>query len=357
MYDDAQFHPVALFDQVSCGVMALDRDGVVRETNAAAERLFGRTRHHMVGKKLEDLLPGHPVALDLIRRAESLNTVCRFRGAELSPGPDIHLHVSLTANPIHDAHGVIIGLLLQMEETSAADKLEEGRRLNETLDSMGALALAVAHEVKNPLAGIRGAAQLLEMETTSESGAACTTLIRAEVDRVSRLLDTLLGLADDAPSISQAINIHEVLQHVIMASGCKEERLERDFDPSLPEVAGDRDKLIQLFLNLLKNADEAARAAPNNAGRVRISTRISNQVRLSQGRRKMHVMVEILDNGAGVPPELRNRIFMPFVTSKSRGPGLGLAICQKIVHEHEGQIELESQPGRTAFRVYLPAND
>lgn len=346
------FTPAALVEQMAMGLLAVDRMGLVRMVNASAERMLARPRTHLLDIPLRSILPGHAVAVDLVERAQKLAMPCRFRHAQLHPAPGVLLTVSMTAVPLFGDEGTTpVGALLQMEEMGSVERFEEGERLHETLDSLGSLALAVAHEVKNPMAGIRGAAQLLESETHSASGLACTHLIRDEVDRVTRMLDDLLGLADAHPAMEEEINIHEVLDHVMLLVG-KPPLPVRDYDPSLPTVRGNRDRLVQLFLNLLKNACEAA----EEGGRVVLATRISQQVRLEQGRRSLRVVVEVRDNGPGVPQEMRKRIFLPFVTGKAKGTGLGLAIAQKIVHEHGGLIEVESSPGDTCFRVYLSAN-
>ncbi|MBF0186545.1 MAG: PAS domain-containing protein [Magnetococcales bacterium] len=340
-----------LLDHMTTGIVAVDGTGCICRINSAAERLLGKPRRHLMGRSLNHILPGHPVALDLIERAGKLLMPCRARNASLSPGPGQRLSVSLTAVPLlDDDSGSPVGTLLQLEEVGAAERLEEGQRLHDTMDSMGSLALAVAHEVKNPLTGIRGAAQLLEMEANSETGTACTDLIRTEVDRVSRLLDNLLGLAEEHATSEDEINIHEILDHVIRitSQGCPSPS--RDYDPSLPPIRGDRDRLIQLFLNLVKNAQEASEGEAH----VSLHTRISNRVRFEQGRRSRHVVAEVRDDGPGIPPELRKRVFLPFVTTKSRGTGLGLAIAQKIVHDHGGLLEVESRSGRTAFRIFFP---
>lgn len=345
------FDSANLLEQLPVGIVAVDRAGVVHQVNVTAERLLGRPRRQLLGSSLQRLLPGHPVALDLIGRAQELAAPCRAREARLNPAPGVQHQVSLTAVPVLDAGGAVMGALLQLEETGAAEQLAEGERMHATIDSLSSLALAVAHEVKNPLSGIRGAAQLLELELEGENALECTRLIRSEVDRVSRLLDSLLGLADSPVEGGGGLNIHEVLDHVVALSARAGYEPVRDYDPSLPLVWGDRDRLIQLFLNLVRNAVEAVAGA----GSVRLATRISPQVRLEGGRRNLSVMVEVRDDGPGIPPELLKRIFMPFVTTKPGGTGLGLAICQKIAHEHGGLVEVESGPGGTAFRVHLPA--
>ncbi len=347
---DNPFSPAQLWEQMATGVIAVDPGGTVRTVNGAAEKMFGKTRRHLLGISLEKLLPGHPLALDLVARARNLGMPCRVRNARIDPGPGIHLSVSLTAAPLIDDEGRPVGALLQLEEMGDVERLEAGDKLNETLDSLGNLALAVAHEVKNPLAGIRGAAQLLEMGPDAD--AACTELIRTEVDRVTRLLDALLGLADDTPGTEEALNIHEILDHVTRVCELTEPPLVRDYDPSLPTIRGNGDALVQLFMNLVKNAREAVAAGET----ITLHTRISNRVRFEQGRRRRHILVEVRDEGPGIAEGLKARIFQPFVTTKAKGEGtgLGLAICQKIVHDHGGLVEVESQPGNTVFRVFLP---
>lgn len=348
------FTPDLLWDQLTTGVVAVDGNDVVQAVNSAAERLLGRGRGHLLGVPIETLLPGHPVALELIQRARNLAMPCRVYTAHLSPFPGVLLSVSLTAVPLEAVEGQGVGVLLQLEEQGALERIVAGERLNETLDSLATLALTVAHEVKNPLAGIRGVAQLLEMEGGGESVTTGTALICTEVDRISRLLDALLGLADSHSTPEDAINIHEILDHVLRLSQQGHTQMQKDYDPSLPTIRGDRDQLIQLFLNLVRNAQDAA----GEAGTVCLHTRISAQVRFEQGRRQRHIIVEVRDNGPGISESVRQRMFLPFVTNKPKGAGsgLGLAIVQKIVHEHGGMVEVAKQNSQTIFRVLLPVN-
>ncbi|MBF0426674.1 MAG: PAS domain-containing protein [Magnetococcales bacterium] len=346
----AFFAPTVLCDQIALGLIAIDRGGVVRYVNSATERLLRKPRHRLLGEPLDRLLPGHPLALDVLARAQELAMPCRLRHARIHLGPSQELTVSLTGCPLRTPTGDTVGAILQLEEVGAVERLEAGQRLNETLESLGTMVMTVAHEVKNPLAGIRGAAQLVELECNHPATREYTQLIRAEVDRITRLLDRLLGLAEDHPLQPRELNVHEVLDHVLELAGQNPPRPQRDYDPSLPVLRGDRDALIQLFLNLIKNAQEAA----GPEGTVRIHTRFANAVRMAQGRRGHHVVVEVLDNGPGVPEEMRNRIFLPFVTTRKHGTGLGLAIAQKIINDHDGLVEVESQPGHTLFRVLLP---
>ena len=351
------FSPDLLWDQMAMGIIAVDESGVVQSVNSAAERLFGRDREHLCGMVLEQLLPGHPVALDLITRARNLSMPCRVRNVQISPSPGNMLQLSLTASPLENEQGTPTGVLLQMEEIGAIERIEEGQRLNDTIDSLGTLALTVAHEIKNPLAGIRGTAQLLEMDNPGDSITTSTHLICSEVDRVSRLLDSLLGLADNYATQKESINIHEILDHVLVlcqqsSAIAQQPTFQKDYDPSLPNIRGDRDPLIQLFLNLLRNAQDAAGAT----GSIVLHTRISTRARYEHGRKQRHGIIEVRDNGPGIAKSLRSRIFLPFVTSKPKGSGsgLGLAIVQKIVHDHGGLVEVVEQPQQTIFRILLP---
>ncbi|MGN7612991.1 two-component system sensor histidine kinase NtrB [Magnetococcales bacterium HHB-1] len=338
-----------LMEQLSIGIIAVDKNQIVRAVNTTAERLLGKPRHTLLDTPLDKTLPGHSVALDLINRSMKLAMPCRFRNTKLHSGPHQQTPVSITAVPLMDSEWQILGAALQLEETGAAERLEEGEWLNEAVDSMGSMAMAVAHEVKNPLTGIRAAAQLLEMDNNRETLTECTQLIRTEVDRISRLLDRLLGLADEQAIQKREVNIHEILNHCTQLQE-QEIKIKKDYDPSLPPVLADKDQLIQVFINLIKNSCEAS----GKRGEISIRTRISNRIRFLQGKRNQHVVIEIHDNGPGIPPELHKRIFLPFVTTKSQSNGLGLPICQKIIHDHNGIIEVKSQPGSTLFQVLLP---
>jgi two-component system, NtrC family, nitrogen regulation sensor histidine kinase GlnL len=342
-----------LWDVVESSLVVVDTKGIVRNVNLAAERLFGKSGRFIIGEELEKLLPGHPIALDLVKRAYDLKMPYRLRDAQIAPAPGVVVAVSLMASPLRNDEGELVGALLQMEDLGAVEGLEDDQRLNDTLDSLGNMAMVVAHEVKNPLAGIRGAAQLLEMELESKSATACTELIRTEVDRVSLLLDKLLGLADDQLMLEKELNIHEILNHVIQVCSHGNPVPIVDFDPSLPNIKGDRDKLIQLFLNLAQNAIEAS----GPSGEVVISTRMSSRIRSERGQRHQYIVVEVKDNGPGILPTMMQKIFLPFITSKNQGTGLGLAISQKIINEHDGMIEVKSKPGQTVFRVYLHVFD
>jgi two-component system nitrogen regulation sensor histidine kinase GlnL len=246
--------------------------------------------------------------------------------------------------------------VLSLHERAMAEKLDRHLTHTKAARSLTAMAAMLAHEVKNPLSGIRGAAQLLEQDLPP-AGQELTRLICEETDRIVALLDRMEDFADHRPIARGAVNIHEVLERVrrIAQSGfARHVRLIEEYDPSLPPVLGDRDLLVQVFLNLVKNAAEAV---PNADGEIVLTTAYRHgwHIRAAgQDRRHLPLMVSVTDNGGGIPAELRPHLFDPFVTTKRNGSGLGLALVAKLVGDHGGVVECDSEPRRTVFRVFLP---
>ncbi|RMG27368.1 MAG: PAS domain-containing sensor histidine kinase, partial [Gammaproteobacteria bacterium] len=222
--------------------------------------------------------------------------------------------------------------------------LEQSRALNE-------LVRGLAHEIKNPLGGLRGAAQLLESELADPALREYTSVIIEEADRLRALVDRLLG-PSGLPR-RERLNLHEVLEHVrtlVLAEGHLGLRIERDYDPSIPELEADRDALVQAVLNIVRNAVEALAGE----GTIWLQTRTERQVTIGSVRHRLAASVRIIDNGPGVPEALRERLFVPLVTGRAQGTGLGLAIAQNLVGRHGGIIEFESRPGHTCFNLLLP---
>ncbi len=274
-------------------------------------------------------------------------TMPRVEGARL---------VDVYSGPLSEQPGVI---LLMLQQRSMAQMIERQLTHRASARSVSGMAEVLAHEIKNPLSGIRGAAQLLEADV-SEEGRELTQLICTETDRIRDLVDRMEVFGDERPLAIQPVNIHAVLDHVrrLAETGFGSEiQIVAEYDPSLPPIPGNRDKLIQAFLNLVKNASEAISEQPD-PGRIVLRTAFRPGVRMavsgSTARVALPLMIEIEDNGQGVAHHVKQHLFDPFVTTKKRGSGLGLALVAKIIRDHGGLIEFETERRKTVFRVLLP---
>ncbi len=254
----------------------------------------------------------------------------------------------------HEPNLVVLSLAVR----TVAEQLGRHLQQRDSGRSNAAMAATWAHEVRNPLSGIRGAAQLLE-SGASEGDKALARMIRDESDRIAALIDRMEIFADESiPKATAALNVHELLDHVRLLANsgfASHATIKTEYDPSLPPVDGSRDELIQAFLNLIKNAAEAL---PARGGMIGVSTRYEHGLRVSSGGRlRVHlpIAIRVHDNGGGVAEELRDCLFEPFVTGKSGGTGLGLALVAKIVADHGGVVDVESERGNTVFRILLPA--
>ena len=344
----------AVLSSVAAIVTVVDHNGTVLFLNDAAEQFFCGSAEHLTGQPLTELVAEDSPLFGLVRQVASENhPVAEYHVALASPRIGSRL-VNIQASPLADRPGAVV---LSMHERSIAAKIDRQLSHRGAARSVSALASMLAHEVKNPIAGIRGAAQLLE-QSAAPSDRPLTQLIRDEADRICALIDRMEVFAAGRPFQREAVNIHEVLSRVRMLAENgfgPDLRYAEMYDPSLPPVYGNRDQLMQVFLNLAKNAVEAA---PPSGGEIVISTRYQHGVRLaapaSNTRMHLPLMVSVQDNGEGIPEDLRPYLFDPFVSSKPKGSGLGLALVAKIIGEHGGVIEFDSRPKRTVFRVMLP---
>jgi two-component system, NtrC family, nitrogen regulation sensor histidine kinase GlnL len=339
-------------------VLLVAPDNSIVYVNPAAETFFAAGAPVLCGAQVSELVPeDSPVAAILAQVRRSGASVSEEEVAIENPRIGAHV-VTLQAAPVSDAGNTII---LSIHERSIAHKLDRQLVHRGAARSVTAMAAMLAHEVKNPLSGIRGAAQLLEGSVSSAKDRELTRLICDEADRIVKLVDRMEVFSDARPIERQAVNIHQVLEHVRLVAQngfARHVKFDENYDPSLPPVLGNRDQLVQVFLNLVKNAAEAV---PEQGGEIVISTAYRHGIRMaipgSEARLKLPLVVGIQDNGAGIPEDIRAHLFDPFVTSKINGTGLGLALVAKIIGDHGGVIEFDSQPRRTIFRVMLPIDE
>lgn len=341
-------------------ILVLGEEDRVLYANAAAEVFFSASQAMLKRQSLQDIVAfGSPLAALAAQVRRTGATVNEYGVDVDQPRHGTQKLVDVCGLPLAEQPGLIV---LMLQQRSMAQMIERQFVHRAAARSVSGLAAVLAHEIKNPLSGIRGAAQLLEPGLKPEDRT-LTQLICTETDRIRTLVDRMEVFGDERPLPTEPVNIHVVLDHVRklaetgFASGV---RFSEDYDPSLPAVSGNRDKLIQAFLNLVKNAAEAISETGEN-GRIALRTAFRPGVRLSvpgaSTRIALPLMIEVEDNGTGIADSLKPHLFDPFVTTKRMGTGLGLALVAKIIGDHGGIIECESVPRRTVFRVLLPMRD
>ncbi|MDE2229808.1 MAG: PAS domain-containing protein [Alphaproteobacteria bacterium] len=354
--DTAPPDPTQILAALPESLLVIDINDRICFVNSAAEQLFESGAPTFMGTALRDLLPNDGPLFSLIASVrESGHSVSEYGVTLETPRLPMRF-VDIQAAPLSETRDRV---LLTFQERSIANKIDRQLTHRNAARSVTAMASMLAHEVKNPLSGIRGAAQLLEPNVTS-ADRELTRLICDETDRICALVDRMDVFSDSGPLERSAINIHEVMERVRKAaqSGfARHVQITEVYDPSLPFVHGNRDLLIQVFMNLVKNAAEAV---PEQGGEIELRTAYQQGVRLafagSESRVHLPLVVSVTDNGAGIPDDLRPHLFDPFVSTKRNGNGLGLALVAKVIGDHGGVIEFESEPRRTVFRVYLPVS-
>jgi len=344
----------AILEALPDPVIVIDRSERICFVNPAAEQFLGCGAAALCGNPLADFVAPQPALASLIDSVWRVgNTISEY---------DLPLEVPRYGSRSVTIQGALTGdgadqLVLTLHERSMMEKMDRQLIHRNAARSVTAMAAMLAHEVKNPLSGIRGAAQLIEQDADA-AGRELTQLICDETDRIVALVDRMEAFSDHRPIEREAVNIHELLERVrkVAQSGfARHVRLVEEYDPSLPPVHGNRDLLVQVFLNLVKNAAEAVSGSD---GEIILTTAYRHGLRLAvpggEGRQDLPLMVSVTDNGAGIPEDLRPYLFDPFVTTKRHGTGLGLALAAKVIGDHGGVIEFDSQPRCTVFRVFLP---
>jgi two-component system nitrogen regulation sensor histidine kinase GlnL len=335
-------------EHLATAVLLLDDTSHIVYVNPAAEVLFAVSSNQICGFSLNQVFPGTNDLLHAVEKALVNNSPFREHELALTTLHQVSLSVTCAATPVELPP---VRLLLEFQQIDQQLRIAREERMLIQQKANAELLRNLAHEIRNPLGGLRGAAQLLETELPQPSLREYTQVIIKEADRLQSLMDRLL-VPHRVPRYEQT-NIHEVLERVrslLLAESPQGVHIRRDYDISLPDLIGDQEKLIQAVLNITRNAVQAMQGE----GEIIFVTRAERQAMLARKRYRVAIKLQIIDNGPGIPPEIMDRIFYPLVSGRAEGTGLGLTLAQTFITQHNGMIECESQPGRTCFTILLP---
>lgn len=340
-----------IIDNISSGIIGLDADYRVRLINPSAEALLQLSEARIIGQMICELERPHvPWRATLDQAAEEGRAIV-LRGLSLDTGDGKPSFADIVISPMREAGH--LAFLIELQPVDRMLRISKEENLVNAQETTRTVVRGLAHEIKNPLGGIRGAAQLLERELPQGSLQEYTGIIIQEADRLRDLVDRLLG-PNKQPALVP-LNVHEVLEHVLQLAVVEAgERLAivRDYDPSLPLIKGDRAQLIQALLNIVGNALQATDKQPQCA--LTLRSRSQRQFTIGEQRHRLVCQIDIIDNGPGIPEQLSETLFVPMVSGRAEGTGLGLSISQSIVHRHGGLLNCDSRPGATCFTIYLP---
>ena len=342
-------------DLLTSAVVILDVAGCLVFANPAAETLLDFSLRTTRGQRLSGMLVNGSLVDDLFADAKRLEYANkRLDFALHRPGREpVEVHAIVTV--LHD--DVETPVLFELQEADQQRRIDRVERIHDQTAINRELIRNLAHEIKNPLGGIRGAAQLLQMEMATPELAEYSQVIIKEADRLQSLVDRLLAPHRRARIVGD-VNIHEVCERVrsvLMAEFPGGLAIVRDYDASIPEFRGDKEQLIQALLNIAHNATQAlAPRIVDRAARILLRTRVARQITVARKRHRLALELHVIDNGPGIDPEIRDRVFLPLVSGREGGTGLGLTLAQTFVEEHQGTIDFDSRPGHTDFRILLP---
>ncbi|MFT0211768.1 nitrogen regulation protein NR(II) [Pseudomonas sp. F1_0610] len=344
-------HPLLLLENLSTAVLLTTSTLDIAYMNLAAEMLLETSKSRCVGQAINLLFVSNPLSLDDFQQAYSEGNAVIRREAILHTPFDKQLVVDYSVSPFSDQQATYLLIELYPRDRLFRISREEAQQAQH--ESARQLVKSLAHEIKNPLGGIRGAAQLLARELPNQELKDYTDVIITETDRLTNLVDRLLG-TDKRLQLS-SLNIHQVLEYVCQIINAETQHyltIERDYDPSIPELHGDYEQLIQAIINVVRNAMQALEQQPN--GFIKIRTRTLRQHTINGQLHRLVCKVDVIDNGPGIAGDLKDTIFYPMVTGRAQGTGLGLAIAQTIMRQHNGIIELDTESEHTCFSLLLP---
>jgi two-component system nitrogen regulation sensor histidine kinase GlnL len=345
-----------LLDNLSTGVIVFDQELRLSYINLAAESTLAISGRQIYKAWIGDIFLGAAQDIADIQSAQNSHHSFTKRKAELTMLQGRTISVDYTITPLidlEDAH-----ILMEIQAINYAERISKEEALVSTHETTRELVRGLAHEIKNPLGGIRGAAQLLARELPEGELTDYTSVIIEEADRLHKLVDRLVGTRK--PPELRAINIHEVAERVRSLIEVevmdKDIRIERNYDPSIPDVMADSEQMIQAVLNIVRNAMQALES-PNvrhSSGRILLTTRVLRNITIGSVFHRLAARIEVIDNGPGIPEDLIGSIFYPMISGRAEGTGLGLSIAHSIINQHKGMIECDSKPGHTRFAIYIP---
>jgi two-component system nitrogen regulation sensor histidine kinase GlnL len=342
--------PSQILENLTTTVLTFDAQLRLTSINPAGEMLFEISAKKIIGQKLVELLPHARRLVKALEKALDSGHPFTARGVSLKLPGNKAITIDCTVSPLIDATPEA-ALLVEITQIDRLLRLTRDENMLDRQSANRAVLRGLAHEIKNPLGGLRGAAQLLERELPDKSLREYTRIIIHEADRLRNLVDRIIG--PHQPLKKQPVNIHEVLEHVrrlMLVEIPVGLTILCEYDPSLPELQAEPEQLIQAVLNIMRNSAEAM----HNQGTIRLRTRAERQFTIGHKRHRLVLRADIEDTGPGIPEELQEHIFYPMVTGKAGGTGLGLSIAQDIIAKHGGLIECRSHPGQTVFSIYLP---